>query len=609
MIFKEDLYTDKELGVIYSEEKSIFRVWAPSQQNIKLALYDDYATQSRKEYEMIKSEDGVFELTLNGDYEGKFYTYLVKNCEVTDPYSKSTCANSKRTAIIDLSKSNPEGFLEHKIPFNDKDKAIITEVHVADISGKLEPITDYNGLFLGACQSGTNYNGIKTTLDHFEELGITHLHLLPITDYITVNELKPIVKYPNNFNWGYDQELYFNIEGSFSTNPNDPYSRIKDFKTFVQAYHEKGISIVLDVVYNHTFKTEDSNLNILVPNYYHRMENGKFSNGSGCGNELASEKPMVRRLIVDSLLYLAKEYKVDGFRFDLMALTDIDTIRLAIKKLREYNPNILIYGEPWMALPSPLEYSKQINIGQQKNNDFAIFNPFFRDAIKGDNDGVIGGYIQGEYYNKFAVQTGIAGSISFDDVETNFANPLESINYFNAHDNLIFYDKLVKSGVKKDRINQLTYMAFSILMTSQGLPFIHAGNSFLRTKKMNHNSYNASIDVNGIDWSLKEKNYELFKSIKDIIKLRKDLGIFNMKTAEEVREKLSFIEGLKDYIIAYIIKEKNTNYLIVHNVSKNSEELEISLPNNLNLIFSNGFVNKKVEKIFINAYSTNVYKF
>lgn len=607
-----DYLENVKLGLSYTPEKTVIRVWSKSQDEIILCLYDSYNTQKRKKYEMIKNEFDVFEIEIEGDLDGKFYTFLIGNQEVVDPYSYASSANSKRSAIIDLNKSNPEGFLNHKIPFNDKDKAIIVETHVADISIDLSSGANNRGLFLGASQKGTNYNGYKTGIDHFKELGVTHVHFLPVTDYLTVNELKPLAQYPNNFNWGYDQELYNNIEGSFSTNPNNPYSRIKEFKSLIKNYHEDGLSIVLDVVYNHTFRTSDSPFNIIEPNYYYRMDKGVFSNGSGCGNEFASETVMGRKFIIDSLCYLAKEYKIDGFRFDLMALTDIDTIMLAIEKLREINPNILIYGEPWMALPSPLEYEKQINIGSQKNKGFAIFNPFFRDDIKGDNDGSEKGYLQGRYYLNRNIQNGIIGSIGIGDEDSPFAHPLESINYFNAHDNLIFYDKLIKSGVEESEISDLTYMAFSLLMTSQGLPFFHSGNSFLRSKKGNHNSYNASSDINGIDWALKEKNYDLFTKIKGIINLRRKLEIFNYKTYDEVKNNVKFIEGLKDYLIAYTIDYNNEKYLIIHNFSSKEEKLSdiqnISNKNKFNLIWSNEDKNEIVDCLDISKYSTNIYK-
>lgn len=607
-----NLISNKKQGLTYSSKGSIFRVWAPSKNSIRLAIYKNQYTQFREEYEMVKDNDGCFELYIEGDLESQYYTYLVGENEIADPYSFASSANSKRTAIIDLVKTNPEGFLEHKIPFNDKDEAIIDEVHIADLTISENSGAKNRGLFLGAAESGNEYNGYKTGLNHFTELGVTHIHFLPVTDYITVNELKPLTKYPDNYNWGYDQELYNNIEGVFSTNPQDPYSRIREFKSMVQKYHEKGLSVVLDVVYNHTFRTFDSIFQVLEPLYYYRTINGNFTNGSGCGNELATERPMVRKFIIESLNFLATEYKIDGFRFDLMALIDIVTFNLIVKELREINPNILIYGEPWMALPSPLDYEKQINIGAQKNRGFAIFNPFYRDAIKGDSDGNLRGYIQGEYYNKYKIQEGIAGSIDFNKKESNFASPLETINYFNAHDNLIFHDKLVKSGVSEKKLADLTYVAFAIILTSQGIPFFHAGNSFMRTKYMNDNSYNAPANINGIDWSLKEKNYNLFLKIKDLIKLRKTLKIFNMKTYDEIRENLVFIEGLKDFIIGYIIKNEEKNYVIFHNVSNEEVKIDKSIfTSNYTVehIFSNAFKNEIVNEIFLERYSLNIYKF
>lgn len=603
---------NEQLGLIYSKEKSVFRVWSPSNNKITLCIYNDSKVQFRDEFEMKKNSKDIFEYTIDGNLDGKFYTYLVGDSEITDPYSLSTSANSKRTAIIDLDKTNPEGFLEHEIPFNDKDKAIICETHVADISIDKSSNAEHRGLFLGACENGLLYNNVKTGIDHFEELGITHIHLLPVTDYLTVDENKPLKDYPENYNWGYDQELYNNMEGSFATQPDNPYSRIKEFKSLVKAYHEKGISVVLDVVYNHTFRTFDSNFNILEPNYYYRQNaDGTFSNGSGCGNELASEKPMVRKFIIESLCYLAKEYKIDGYRFDLMALIDIDTIKIAMKKLKEINSNFFIYGEPWMALPSPLAYDKQILIGSQKNHGFAIFNPFFRDSIRGDNDGSLKGYLQGEYHMKPSIEEGISGSVGIFNTDTAFASPLETINYFNAHDNLIFQDKLIKSNVSEENMGDLTYMAFSILMTSQGLPFFHSGNSFMRTKKLDHNSYSSSSDINGIDWSLKEKNYDVFLKIKNIIELRKNLGIFNMKDSDEVKKNLKFYGGLKNYIISYTIKRENEKYLIIHNVSDNTENLDkkiFDIDNELKIIWKNDFVNEIVNEIKIERYSTNIYK-
>ena len=606
----KQLVSDKKMGLDFSPSSSVFRVWSPSRTDITLAIYDDVYTQNRKLYSMIKNDDGSFEIEINENLEDKFYTYIVEDKEITDPYSFASSANSKRSAIIDLSKTNPEGFLEHEIPYNNKDEAIIAETHLADISILESAGSDYPGLFLGSSQKGTNYNGLSTGVDHFKELGITHVHFLPLTDYLTVNELKPLAEYPDNFNWGYDQELYFNLEGSFATEPNNPYSRIIEFKKLVQSYHENGLSVVLDVVFNHTFRTFDSNFQVLEPYYYYRTSKGDFSNGSGCGNEIASERPMVRKFIVEALKFLATEYKIDGFRFDLMALTDIDTVKIIIKELREINPNILIYGEPWIALTSPLPYDKQVVIGAQRNNEFAIFNPVFRDAIKGDTDGDVRGYLQGEYYFKPKIEEGIAGSIDISGKGSTYATPLESINYFNAHDNLIFHDKLVKSGVENEDIKDITYMGHATILLAQGIPFLVAGNSFMRSKYMNHNSYNTPSSINGIDWSLKEKNYDLFLKVKDLIQLRKNLKIFNMKTEDEILSSISFIDGLKDSIIGYTIT-KEEKYLILLNYSSKDEIIDfksIIEGDSITKIFENGFVDKKVSMLELDKFSVNVYK-
>ena len=364
----------------------------------------------------------------------------------------------------------------------------------------------------------------------------------------------------------------------------------------------------MDVVYNHTFKTKDSNFNVLAPGYYHRNVDGNFSEGSGCGNEFWSESKMGRKFIVDSLIFWAKEYKIDGFRFDLMALIDMDTIEYVTKALREINPNIIIYGEPWMAQGCLLDPDQQVLIGSQKGKDFAIFNPFIRDALRGDNDGIIPGYLQGDFRYKYDIEKGIMGSVSFDGTISNFRNPTESINYFNAHDNLIFQDKLVMTDIKDSLQNKLTVMAFSYLLMSQGIPFFHAGNEFLRDKKLDHNSYSSPISVNGIDWNLKVKNIETNNTIRDLIKFRKESGLFYLKTKEEVLEHVSLVKGLKDSLIGYLIRRDNNTFFILHNASNKVEKIKSKLSNNAKLIWENGFINKHVKEFKIEPYTSNVYE-
>lgn len=595
-------------GLNYTSEFSEFRIFAQGSNNLKLAIYESYDQVFRKEYLMIDEGNGFFYTKIYGDLDGKFYTYLVNGYEVTDPNSIACSINSQKSAIVDLKTTNPNGFENHKIPTNKWEEAVLYEVHVADFTASKSSNVKHRGKFLGMAQDNTFYENVSTGLDHLEELGITHVHLLPVYDFISVDEKKDIIKYEDNYNWGYDPELYNCLEGSYSTDPFDPKKRIYEFKYLIQQLHKRGISVVMDVVYNHTYKTLDSNFNLLAPNYYHRNLDGVFQNASGCGNEFASEKEVASDFIINSLLYWVKEYKVDGFRFDLMAIIDIDTTVKAIEKLREINPNIIIYGEPWMAFSSLLPIEKQIIIGAQKSKNFAIFNPFYRDALRGDNDGSRIGYIQGDYSYKSDIENGIAGSISFDDVPSNFMEPVESINYFNAHDNLIFQDKLIKSEVDPILYKKMTIMAFSILMMSQGIPFFHAGNEFLRSKKLDHNSYKSPISINGIDWTLKKENKDVFDFIKDLIKLRRNLGIFNLTKSTEIIDKMTFIKGLEDFCIAYLIRYNGFTYLIVHNVGRQECEIKVKNPKNIDLIWSNGFTFEKTNKIKVEEFTSNIYK-
>lgn len=595
-------------GIRLCDDYCEFRIFALGSRNVKLAIYDDYDQVFRKEYQMEEQADGFFYKKIEENLEDKFYTYLVNGYEVTDPNSTACSINSQKSAIINMRHTDPEGFRNHHIPDNKWEEAILYEVHMADFTADKTSGVTNRAKFLGTAQENTFYENVSTGIDHLEELGVTHVHLLPVYDFISVDEKLDITIHEDNYNWGYDPELFNCLEGSYSTDPFDPKKRIYEFKYMVQQLHKKGMSVVMDVVYNHTYKTNDSNFNILAPNYYHRNVEGVFQNASGCGNEFASEKDIASDFLVNSLLYWVDEYKIDGFRFDLMAIIDIDTALKAIDKLRKINPNIIIYGEPWMAYSSLLPLEKQIVIGAQKSKNFAIFNPFYRDALRGDNDGITKGYIQGDYSYKEEIEHGISGSIFFDDRSSNFTEPIESINYFNAHDNLIFQDKLIKSGVDKQYHEKMTIMAFSILLMSQGIPFFHAGNEFLRSKKLDHNSYKSPISVNAIDWSLKKKHIGVFETVRNLIELRKRLKIFNLTKASQIVEKMNFIKGLASDNIGYLIRDKGYTYLIVHNVGKNRCSIQTDKKRNMKLIWSNGFTDDNVEEIKVDAFTSNIYK-
>ncbi|WP_231718302.1 type I pullulanase [Lagierella massiliensis] len=596
---------DINLGIEYSKNKTTFRTYSPDREKLSVVIYDDPDAMERKEFDMTKDKMGFWECTVEGDLNLKYYNYLVdEKYEVTDPYSISSSINSKRSVVVDLEMTNPKGFLDHEVPVNNPQDAIIYETHVKDFTyNKSSGVREkFRGKFLGISEDNTSYEGFETGLSHIRDLGITHLHLMPIYDFLTVDENNEAFNNPNNYNWGYDPELYNTPEGSYSVDSKNPISRIKEFKELVMACHKNGISVVMDVVYNHTFRSLDSNFNVLAPSCYYRInQDGTFSNGSGCGNEFASEKAIARKFIIDSLKYWVREYKVDGFRFDLMALIDRETVDIIVSELRKLNQNILIYGEPWMAWDSTLPINNRTLPGSQKERKFSIFNSRFRDAIKGDNDTDVKGYIQGEFHLKKEIQIGIMGSItSLDGYEGLTKYPYESINYFNSHDNLILADKLKKSTLKEDMkyfIN-INKMAFNIILLSFGLPFFHAGNEFLRSKNMDHNSYRSPITVNQIDWSLKKENYELYSHVRNLIHLRRKYCRYMLKSYDEMADSFYFINELLDSVIGYTILGEDGMLSILHNSGREKFVLEHNnLENHISYYYKDIKV-KDIELIF-----------
>lgn len=582
-----------KLGATYSKNETTFKVFAPNRDKIDLVMTDDYKKVRRDIYPMVKDEMGIFTVSLKGNYDEYFYNYIVEDkYEVTDPYAVSASINSMYSAVIDLGDTNPEGFKESKHPDIKENEAIIYELSVKNYTADQSSGVYNRGKFLGLTEAGTRYKDVKTGLDNIKELGVTHVQVLPIYDFISVDEDHSRFFHDDNYNWGYDPELYFAPEGSYSTNPLDPKSRVREAKEMVKAFHDRGIGVIMDVVFNHTFKTIDSNLNTLAPKYYHRTNpDESFSNGSGCGNELASEKPFVRKLIIDSLVYWAKEYKIDGFRFDLMALIDLETIKIAIKELKKINPNIIIYGEPWMALSSPLAYDQQIWKGRQRSNGFGVFNDDFRDAIKGDVNSYGKGYIQGIFNNKHAIETGIRGSIDIGNGDGFADDASETINYFNCHDNLILYDKLAISLDDTSDINSYVKLALGIIMLSFGKPFIYEGNEFNHSKKNDANSYRSPLYINAINWEDKENNKEIFTYAKDLIALRKSIEAFKYTSHDEIEKRLDFIEGLDNSVIGYTLDKE---YLVLINV--NCHEIFIDRDILVNYLGSEEY--NKIEKIF-----------
>lgn len=612
---------DIGLGAIYEKSKTVFRVFAPDPKKIELKIGKNFNNPRNKKFSMKKNNLGIFEVTLKGDFHGYFYSYIIDDVyEITDPYSYASSINSMYSIVCDLRKTDPVGFRNSEVPKIKIDDAIIYELNVKNYTADKSSNVKNAGKYLGLCEKNRKYHGFSTGIDNIIDLGITHVQLLPIFDFFSVDEASDKFFDDNNYNWGYDPELYFVPEGSYSTNPKDPLNRIYELKKMIESFHQNNIAVVMDVVFNHTFKSYDSNLYSLCKYYYRLNEDETFSNGSGVGNELASERSFVRKLIIDCLKFWVSEYKIDGFRFDLMGLIDIDTMKIAVKELRKINPNIIIYGEPWFALSTTLAYEKQSLKGSQKSQGFGVFNDIFRDAIKGDTESFAIGYIQGDFKLKGLVQDGIAGSLTSDSLVgfTDKAN--ESINYLNCHDNLILYDKLQISLSNLDKIDDYVKLSMGIIMLSYGIPFLYEGNEFNHSKKNDRNSYNSPLFVNAINWADKETNYGIFTYTKDLIALRKSLGVFSNTSRENIKKNLEFMQTESDSTIIYKITEQKSTILIIINSKDQIEnikkvDLEKFLGKNIdnieNIFSKEGKNTYKIEikdALTIDELSVNAYK-
>lgn len=586
--------TKRKLGALYSAEGTTFVLWAPAAKSVTLRIQ---TSDGYDEYSMTPADDATFSVHVPGDLAGKYYTYLLKGSmgerEIVDPYAKGLSLNSTSAAVIDPQRTVPEGFLEHSRPDLPYREAVIYEAHVRDLTMDPEAGYTFPGRFIALTEE-KEIEGVSVGTDHMAELGITHLHLLPIQDFLSVDETE------EEFNWGYDPEYYFAIEGSYTVDRDDPHARARELKTLVQHLHDRGIGLVMDVVYNHTFRAQESVYEAIAPGYFFRMEKGEFSNGSGVGNEFDTQKPMVRRLIKESLLYFAQEFQVDGFRFDLWGLMDIDLTLELVQDLRRINPNILLYGEPWGGGRSTLPHDKMTLKGTQKGREFALFNDDFRDALKGGNDDQTKGYVQENIQGRNGTLTGIAGSIAFSPHLYGFTEePWESINYHSSHDNLILYDKLKFSTQEDDEmIARRTKLVFAILLLSFGIPFFHAGTEFMRTKQMHRNSYNLPDEVNAIRWRNKIRWKEVNDYVRSLIALRKKVSAFNHFCADDIREHLVFLYS--DWIIAYTIDLFEGPYermLIAHNPTSQSRDLRYDTRGMLLLAEEGHFFPHPVEKV------------
>ncbi|MBC8081448.1 MAG: type I pullulanase [Gorillibacterium sp.] len=554
-------YDGDDLGVSYTQTESAFRLWAPTATEAKLVLFATSEGEIALELPLEKSEKGTWTLRVSKDLKNWFYTYkvLIGNQwnEAVDPYAKATGINGDRGVIIDFSATNPEGWNASKPEMMDTVDKIIYELHVRDMTSHPESGAFFKGKYLGLAEPGTRGpEGIKTGLDHIVSLGVTDVQLLPIFDFsaLSVDERAP----EESYNWGYDPQNYNAPEGSYSTNPYNPLSRIRELKQMIQAFHDRGIRVIMDVVYNHVYDGYRINFTKLVPGYYLRYrENGELFDGSFCGNEMASERKMTRKFIMDSIMHWAKEYHIDGFRFDLMGLHDVETMRAIRSNLDRIDPSIFMIGEGW-SMECGLPPEDRANQGSAPRLPrIGQFNDHLRNAVKGSTfHGRDSGFVEGAGYLVNEVKKGAAGSIYYNDELYSFASePEQSVNYVECHDNFTLWDKLkLANHIDDEGIKAMHRLSTAIVMTSQGIPFLHAGQEFMRTKFGVENSYKSPDTVNWMDWQRCADRQDDVNYVRQLIKLRKEHPAFRMKNATDIRSHLYFEEA-PDLCVAYTLRD------------------------------------------------------
>lgn len=585
----------------YSPSATRFLLWAPSAQEVRVMLYEDGLGGSA--YQMIPmtaGQSGTWTANVEGDLKGKFYAFNVKINEIWQGdtpgiWAKAVGVNGDRGAVISMDETNPEGWDKDVRPelksFSD---IVLYEMHHRDFSTDEAARFTYPGKFLAMTEEGrTTAAGSKLGIDHLKELGVTHVHLLPSFDFSSVDETK--LDEPQ-YNWGYDPKNYNVPDGSYATDPYRPEVRIREFKQMVQAFHRAGIRVVMDVVYNHTAVTHGSNFERTVPGYFYRQnEKGEFADASACDNETASERAMMRRFMVESVCFWAKEYHVDGFRFDLMGIHDLETMNAIRKALDQIDPSIYMYGEGWAAAAPQLPAERLA----MKNNTYkmpgvAAFSDEFRDSLRGPfgND-KLGAFIIGRPHHEAGIRFGIVGGIAHPQVNDDslhrvpkiWANqPTQFISYASCHDDLCLADRLKATlpGASVQELSALQKLTETALLTSQGVPFIFAGDEVLRDKQGVANSYKSPDSINTIRWNQKETHRDVFDYVSGLIAMRKAHPAFHMGNADLIREHLEFLEvPMTTNVVAFRLKGKPCgdswlNTIVVLNAR--TEPVKVDIP-------------------------------
>ena len=558
----------------YAPEGTRFSLWAPTADEVRLMLYNEgEGGHAYRTVSMEAGEEGVWHTTVAEDLLGKFYTFNVKTGDrwlgdTPGIFAKAVGVNGHRAAIIDLRSTDPEGWADdRRPPLRSAADVVIYEMHHRDFSISPASGIEHKGKFLALTEAGTRSpEGLATGIDHLRELGVTHVHLLPSYDYASIDETRLD---ENRYNWGYDPLNYNVPDGSYATDPYRPDVRIREFKQMVQALHQAGIRVILDVVYNHTFSIDGSNFERTAPGYFYRQRpDGTYADASACGNETASDRPMMRKYIVESVLYWAREYHIDGFRFDLMGIHDIRTMNEVRAALTALDPSIIVYGEGWAAqAPQLPQDSLAMKANTYRMPGIAAFSDEMRDALRGPfNDNKQGAFLAGLPGGEESIKFGIVGAVQHPQVCNDSVNysqapwagePTQMISYVSCHDDMCLVDRLRASipGIKDDELARLDKLAQTAVFTSQGIPFIYAGEEVMRDKKGVHNSYQSPDSINAIDWSRKALHADVFAYYKGLIQLRKNHPAFRLDSAELVRRHLEFLPVEGKNLVAWRLKE------------------------------------------------------
>ncbi len=598
----------------YSPEAVNFALWAPTADEVRLMLFD--AGDEGHAYRTIPLKplkDGTWRITVQGNLLGKFYTFNVKiknkwQGDTPGINAHAVGVNGKRAAIVDMRATDPAGWSDDvHPPLKSVADVVIYEMHHRDFSVAASSGIKHKGKFLALTERGTKSpDSLSTGIDHLVELGVTHVHLLPSFDFASVDEKHLKDK---KYNWGYDPVNYNVPDGSYATDPFNPATRIKEFKEMVMALHKAGLRVVLDVVYNHTFNADESSFERTVPGYFYRYTpDGKLANGSGCGNETASERPMMRKFMIESVLYWMREYHIDGFRFDLMGVHDLETMNEIRRAVNAVDPSVIIYGEGWAAQAPQLptdSLAMKANVSRMPG--IAAFSDELRDGLRGPFDNnAKGAFLAGIAGSEESVKFGLVGAVKHPQVHYDSVNyskapwaaqPTQMISYVSCHDDMCLVDRLKASvpGITPEELVKLDKLAQTAVFTSQGIPFIYAGEEMMRTKKGVHNSYKSPDSINAIDWHLKAVHADVFAYYKGLIALRKAHPAFRMGSADLVRKHLEFLPVEGSNIIAFRLKghangDALNDIIVVLNARK--ELAKITVPRGKYIVFcKNGLIN------------------